>query len=84
MSQLTLTQMGLGKTARVVEIHGGQGMVRRLDFMGMRRGTKVRKISGFALRGPVTIRVGRGVVALGYGMASRIIVELLTDEDKPR
>ena len=37
---------------------------------------KVTKISSMLFRGPVTLRVGNAQVAIGFGMANRIIVEV--------
>ena len=37
---------------------------------------RIAKISSMMMRGPVTIQVDRAQVAIGFGMARRIIVEL--------
>jgi len=74
--QLTLTQMTTGQSGVVVEIHGGHGMVNRLDALGIRPGKRITKVGSMFMRGPVTVQVDRAQVAVGFGMASRIIVEL--------
>ena len=61
---------------RVTEITAGQSMVHRLMSMGIYKGSEIAKLSHFALRGPVTIKVGRTVLALGHGMAGKIILEV--------
>jgi Fe2+ transport system protein FeoA len=43
--------------------------------MGIYPGREITKMSHFALRGPVAVRVGGAVLALGYGVAAKIIVE---------
>jgi len=43
--------------------------------MGLYVGKEITKLSYIGLRGPVVIRVGRSVLALGHGMAAKIIVE---------
>jgi len=73
--QLTLVQMRAGESGRVVEITAGEGMSRRLSALGIRPGLKVTKVGSMLMRGPVTVRVGSTQLAIGYGMASRIVVE---------
>ncbi len=57
-----------------MEISGGNALQNRMMSMGIYPGREVTKLSNFALRGPVTIRVGEAVIALGYGVAGKIIV----------
>jgi len=80
--QLTLAEMRTGQTGTVVEILGGHGLTRRLDALGIRPGRKVTKISSTLFRGPVILRVDNAQVAVGFGMARKIIVE--TDKYLPR
>jgi ferrous iron transport protein A len=72
---IDLTQMKEGERGRVVDIQGGWGLSRRLDDLGIRIGTEVVKVSSQIMRGPVTVRAGNTQVAIGFGMASRVIVE---------
>ena len=74
--QITLTRMQTGQSGIVVEILGGHGMVNRLDALGIRPGKRITKVGSMFMRGPVTVQVDRAQVAVGFGMASRIIVEL--------
>ena len=73
---VNLRQMPSGRIGKVVEIQGGIGLVNRLSAMGVRPGKKITKVSSMLLRGPVTIQVGNTCLAIGFGMAGRIIVEL--------
>jgi ferrous iron transport protein A len=73
--QLTLAEMKTGQTGIVVEVLGGHGLIRRLDALGIRPGKKVAKLSSTLFRGPVTLRVNNTQVAVGFGMAKKIIVE---------
>ncbi|HUT70781.1 MAG TPA: FeoA family protein [Desulfatiglandales bacterium] len=72
----TLTKMQAGQSGTVVEIRGGFGLVRRLNALGIFPGKRITKISSMLARGPVTIEVDRGQVAMGFGMANRILVQL--------
>ena len=74
--QITLAQMQGGQRGTVVQIQGGHGLLNRLNSLGIRSGKRITKISSMIMRGPVTIQVDRAQVAIGFGMARRIIVEL--------
>ena len=73
---ITLTRMQTGQSGRVVEIQGGFGVVDRLNALGIIPGKRITKISSMLARGPVAIQVDRAQLAIGYGMANKIIVEL--------
>ena len=72
---ITVRQMKVGQSGRVVDIHGGPGFARRLQAMGIRPGKRITKVSSMFMRGPITIQVDRARFAIGFGMANRIIVE---------
>jgi ferrous iron transport protein A len=73
-----LTEMRVGEIGRIVEIiSGGFGMMQRLDAMGIRCGKQIKKMSSQLMRGPVVFQVDNTQVALGYGMARKIMVKLM-------
>jgi len=74
--QTTLAGMQTGQSGTVVQIQGGHGLINRLNSLGIRPGKRITKASSMIMRGPVTIEVDRAQVAIGFGMARRIIVEL--------
>ena len=74
--QTTLSRMQAGQSGIVVQVLGGHGLINRLSSLGIRAGQRVTKVSSMIMRGPVTIQIGNAQVAIGFGMASRIIVEL--------
>jgi ferrous iron transport protein A len=80
--QLTLAKMKTGQTGTVVGVLGGHGLIQRLDALGIRPGKKVTKLSSTLFRGPVMLRVNNTQVAVGFGMARKIIVE--ADKYLPR
>jgi ferrous iron transport protein A len=80
--QLSLAEMKTGQTGTVVGILGGHGLIRRLDALDIRPGKKVTKMSSTLFHGPVTLRVDNVQVAVGFGMAKKIIVEV--DKYLPR
>ena len=72
----SLTDMTAGQSGKVVRVDGGHGLQSRLEAMGIRPGVKITKISGQIMRGPVIVKAGTTQVAIGFGMASRVIVDI--------
>jgi ferrous iron transport protein A len=75
MKKTILTQLKQNTKAKIIEISGGACLQRRLMSMGVYPGREIKKLSHFALRGPIAIKVGRSILALGFGMARKITVE---------
>jgi len=73
---ISLRHMEAGQMGIVVDILGGHGLRRRLEAMGVRPGKKITKVSGQVFRGPVTLRVDHTQIAIGFGMANKIVVEI--------
>ena len=73
---MNLIRMQTGQSGIVIQIQGGHGLINRLSALGIRPGKRITKVGSMFMRGPVTIQVDRAQVAIGFGMASRIIVEL--------
>jgi ferrous iron transport protein A len=74
--QLTLVDLKRGQSGIVAGIAGGMGAARRLEALGIRAGKRITKESAMAMGGPITVRVGGTLIGLGYGIASKIVVEL--------
>lgn len=75
-----LTDLGEGEKGVVVKATGGFGLVRRLAEMGLTPGVEVKLLRKGFFSGPVEIEVRGVALALGYGVASRVLVKLLKDE----
>ena len=74
MSEISLAQMRQGEEGVVVSVHGGYGLFNKLESLGIRNGTRIRKISSHFMKGPVIIQSGNTQLAIGFGMASRVMV----------
>jgi ferrous iron transport protein A len=74
--QVTLARMRAGQSGMILRIEGGHGLVNRLNALGIIPGKRISKISSMLMRGPVTVEVDRARVAVGFGMAGRILVQL--------
>jgi ferrous iron transport protein A len=68
--------MKINQKGKIVAIEAGRTLTNRFMSMGIYPGSEVTKLSHFIMRGPIAIRVGRTVLALGYGMAHKILIEI--------
>jgi len=71
-----VTYLKPGEVGVVKEIAGGPGLIMKMQNMGVRIGESVKKVSSHFWRGPQTIEIGHFKVALGHGIAKKIIVEV--------
>ena len=69
-----LTELSPGEQGTVVAVHGGRGIQARLRNLGLVKGQTLRKLSALAWGGPVVVEVKRTQVAIGRGMAAKILV----------
>ena len=76
MQVKTLKDLKPGESGRIAQIDGGYGMVGHLAALGIRPGRRITKINSGFMCGPVTIEVDRAQIAIGFGMAKRILVEV--------
>jgi len=72
----SLNDMNSEESGIVYEIEGGQGMINRLNALGIITGKKIKKIDSMLMRGPATVLVNRTKVAIGFGMAGKIFIEV--------
>jgi ferrous iron transport protein A len=69
-----LTMALPGETVTLVSIQGGRGVKSRLHSMGLTPGTKLKVLNNGA-PGPFLISVRDFKVAIGYGIAKKILVK---------
>jgi ferrous iron transport protein A len=74
MIELTLDRLQVGTRARVLEIRGGRGLERRLTHMGIHPGDIVLIAQSGLFRGPLLIEAHGYRIALGRGVARRVVV----------
>ncbi len=75
MSIINLVELRASREAVVVNIVGGIGARRKLENLGVRIGSTIVKKS--STQGPVVINCGNTQIAIGRGLASKIIVKEL-------
>jgi ferrous iron transport protein A len=74
---VSLTRLHEGAKAIVTHTSGGMGVVQRLSEMGLTPGCEIQLKRKCSFRGPIEIRARGTTLALGYGLASQILVQPL-------
>lgn len=69
---MVLSQLRVGETARIVAVTGGRGLKQKLSLRGLKEGKVLRVVS---THGPVTVEIDRNVIAMGRGMAQKVVVQ---------
>ncbi len=69
-----LSDLGPQEQGTIIALHGGRGFQARLRALGLAEGRVVRKLSALGWGGPVIVLINRAQVAIGRGMARRIVV----------
>lgn len=72
---ISLTEMRAGQSGTVLHLQGGREFVSRVQALGLRPGKRITKVSSMIMHGPVTVQINGTQIAMGFGMASRIIVQ---------
>lgn len=75
MKKISLVQIKADEKVKILEILGGSNLENKLLSMGVYKGKPVVKLSHIGLKGPVVIKAGRSILALGHSVAEKIIVE---------
>jgi len=73
---IPLSMLLEGESGMVVDIRGGRGLVRRLLELGFTPGTRV-KVLKTSSPGPVLVEVRKSRIAIGRGVAMKILVEVV-------
>jgi len=73
---VALATMVSGTRGTVAAIDGGGGLAKRLNAIGIRIGAELVVTSKQYMRGPLTVKIGHAQVAIGFGMASKILMGL--------
>ncbi|MDD5464765.1 MAG: FeoA family protein [Candidatus Omnitrophica bacterium] len=76
MKKISLKQMKEKQKGIVCDISAGPALQNKFMSMGIYKGREIAKISHIGLKGPVAIKVGRSVLVLGHGVASKITIEI--------
>ena len=74
----TLLQISPGLTVRVIDFEGGKNLRSKLRQYGIHPGDCLRLLRKAPLGGPLLVACNEREIALGRGVADKIIVELDT------
>lgn len=75
---MSLVELKAGEEAEIIELKGGHGFQSRLRALGLAEGEMIKKLSRVGWGGPVIVLVNRAQIAIGRGMAHRIMVRSIT------
>lgn len=73
---MTLMQAVPGQMVRIVRFNGGVGLEHKLRQLGLFPGDNARVVRHAPLGGPVLVEVEGRSIALGRGVASKVVVEI--------
>jgi Fe2+ transport system protein FeoA len=76
--EVTLKDLKQGEKGKILAIRGGCGIHKRLLDMGITPGTIVSVVGAAPLKGPVMIKVRGSKLAIGMGIASKVLVEIVS------
>lgn len=71
-----LTGLEDGQTGVIVSVMGGKMLTKRLADLGITAGKEVKLIRKTLFSGPVQIEVAGSRLVIGWGLASKIMVEV--------
>jgi len=74
-----LADLPLQKKGKVIHISAGFRATQRLSGMGITPGTIIEKLSSAPFQGPVQISLRGTRLAIGRGLANKILVQLVND-----
>lgn len=73
----TLSKLGRKKKGIIKYLEGGRGFQTKIIALGIRVGKQIKVISSHPFGGPIVVEIDNMRIAIGRGMADRIIVEVI-------
>jgi ferrous iron transport protein A len=73
---MALDAVGVRKQVRVVAIEGGQNVRSHLSLLGIHIGDWLKVVERAPFRGPVLVEINGSRVAIGRGVAAKVIVDV--------
>jgi len=74
---MTLDKVKENQKVKVISISGGWGVRQRLGCLGIHPGDMITIKRSAIMQGPILIKIHGNQVALGRGVASRVLVEAM-------
>ncbi|MFO7888956.1 MAG: FeoA domain-containing protein [bacterium] len=82
MHKLTLDEVQMNQSVVVESIQGGFGARNRLNTMGIHKGDILTVKRSGIMKGPILVNVHGMDVALGRGMAGKVVVSMYNKNNK--
>jgi DtxR family Mn-dependent transcriptional regulator len=76
---ISLQDLPLNCKAEIITVEADKRVVQRLNALGFFPGTEIQKRSQAPFHGPIQIEVRGTRIALGFGLASKITVRILSN-----
>jgi len=73
---ISLAEMKANQKGMIVGINGGHAMSARLYTMGIQEGVRITRKNAQPMRGPVVLEVANSSLAIGFGMAQKIMADV--------
>jgi ferrous iron transport protein A len=77
---IPLADMDENQEGVIAALEGGANFQVRLQALNIRIGKHIKKISTTPFRGPIVVEVDRARVGIGYGMARKVMVEVVNQK----
>lgn len=72
---MVLAEVNAGNIVRVIRFQGGKGLEGKLRQLGVCAGGQIHVVRRAPFHGPVLLEFEGREIALGYGIAQKIVVE---------
>jgi len=79
---VSLVEMKVNGIGIIKKLGEGVQFQAKMNSLNVRIGKKLKKISNSILKGPVVVEVDNTRVAIGWGMAQKVFLEVI-DENSP-
>ncbi|MBP7211463.1 ferrous iron transport protein A [bacterium] len=76
---IALTELSNGKSAMVVDLQAQRNALLKFETLGIIPGVRIKKISSAILHGPIIVEKDFTKVALGYKMATKVLVKQIEE-----
>ncbi|MDY6959907.1 MAG: FeoA family protein [Halobacteriota archaeon] len=73
--ETSLVDLENGDSGKITRITGGHGQQRHMRSLGVREGKEINIIAKQPIGGPIIVDIDGNRIAIGRGMANRVMVE---------
>jgi len=74
---ISLDRLKIGQKGKIIRLDGGIFFQEKAHSLGIRVGKKVAVLSSMPFRGPIAFKFDNVEIAIGRGMAQKIILEVI-------